>query len=181
MHLGQLTTAGPRLRIPMMASAGGGSGVDQSAFEERPSMERRLVLRVLKKWRALADELPRPSVHSIDGHDFGDLWPFCFTLQLGRYRTDPLIRYCGDAFTQPPGKMVELTHVTQLPRLTLIANAISFMEEVLSREVPITRGGEYTTRSGTVVRYRSILLPLGEPDGEMNFLLGAANSKEFMD
>lgn len=164
-----------------MAAGDTGSGVDESAFEERPSMERRLVLRVLKKWRALADEQPRPSVHSIDGHDFADLWPFCFTLQLGRYRNDPLIRYCGDAFTQPPGKMVELTQASQLPRMTLIANAIHFIDEVISREVPITRGGEFTTKSGTVVRYRSILLPLSEPGGDMNFLLGAANSKEFAD
>ncbi len=63
------------------------------------------------------------------------------------------------------------------PEGTLLEQAVGIYDEVLARKVPITRGGEFEHVQGGTVLYRSIILPLSEGQGTIDFLLGAANSK----
>jgi hypothetical protein len=64
-----------------------------------------------------------------------------------------------------------------VPEGTLLEQAVGICDEVLARKVPITRGGEFEHVQGGTVLYRSIILPLSEGQGPIDFLLGAANSK----
>ncbi len=63
------------------------------------------------------------------------------------------------------------------PEGTLLEQAVGIYDEVLARKVPITRGGEFEHVQGGTVLYRSIILPLSEGQGTIDFFLGAANSK----
>src|ERR1700686_4696049 len=44
--------------------------------------ERRLVLRVLRRWEALRAAQPFPVRQKIDAAAMGDAWPWCFVLDL---------------------------------------------------------------------------------------------------
>lgn len=158
------------VRAPSDESSGG--------FQERPSMERRLVLRVLKRWRSIAGDRRYPAHADITAESMEGMWANCFILQLGRFRDDPIFRFCGDSFTHPPGHMLEMTPVSALPKATLIAHAVTFLDEVLDRDVPIARGGGFVMPTDEQVRFRSILLPLSDNDRTLTHLLGAANAKE---
>ena len=48
--------------------------------------------------------------------------------------------------------------------------------EAVSREVPLSLGGEAESGAGPIL-YRSIVLPLSEDDERIDHLLGAANSR----
>ena len=145
--------------------------------QDQSNMERRLVLRVLKAWRSASEDRYFPPIEAITEQTMGDdVWPTCFILELKQFRDDPLIRYCGDSFTHPPGHMVEMTKVSALPRRTLLAHSVSFLGEVLERGVPIARGGGYSNNAEVQIRFRSILLPLKNKKSLITHLLGAANS-----
>ncbi len=49
---------------------------------------------------------------------------------------------------------------------------------VLAKKVPMTTSGEFRHVQGGTVLYRSILLPLSEGRGTIDFLLGAANCRK---
>lgn len=149
-----------------------------AAFKEQPGMERRLVLRLLKYWRSKAADRPHAALRDIKAEDIPDMWPFCFVLELGAWRQDPLILKCGDAFTHPPAAMLLQSHVSSLPARTLITHALGFLAEAVAKEVPITRGGTFNTKEEKEVRFRSILLPLSDDGKTVSHLLGAANCKE---
>ena len=49
---------------------------------------------------------------------------------------------------------------------------------MLSREVPISRGGQFRKYDGTKVLFRSIILPMSDDGDTISGLLGAANCRE---
>ena len=61
---------------------------------------------------------------------------------------------------------------------TLIENAAGNYQEILSRGVPISRGGEFVKYDGMKVLYRSIILPMSDDGTVVSGLLGAANCRE---
>ena len=68
--------------------------------------------------------------------------------------------------------------VSDVSALTLIGNAVQYAGEVLAREVPISRGGEFVKVDRTRVLYRSIILPMSDDGETVSGLFGAANCRE---
>jgi hypothetical protein len=60
----------------------------------------------------------------------------------------------------------------------LAAKAVEYFGEVLEKGTPISRGGEFTKDNGTLVLYRSILLPMSDDGETISGLLGGANCRE---
>jgi len=151
---------------------------ENEGFKEEPSMERRLVLRLLKHWRLVAKDRLYPQRKDFIQEDLPDIWPHVFILELGRYRDDPVFVHVGPTFTHPPASMLMHSHVSLVPEKTLIAQSASYHAEVVEQRVAINRGGEFVAKDDLLVKYRSILLPLSENGKDIDALLGAANYKE---
>ena len=63
-------------------------------------------------------------------------------------------------------------------RATLAAVSVAYIDEVLEKGVPISRGGEFIKDDGLKVLYRSIILPMSDDGEAISGLLCAANCRE---
>lgn len=139
------------------------------------SRERRLVLRLLAYWRDLAPEGQLPAAHCIQPADIADMWPACFTLDLGGPK--PIFAYVGDLHVAHHGRDLTGRPAEEAGTDTLLWHAVEYFDEVLSRKIPITYGGTFPGGDGEPVAYRSILLPLSDDGDEITGILGGANCR----
>jgi len=142
-------------------------------------IERRLVVRMLNHWRALAGERPFPSFFDLRPETIPDMWPYCFVLDVAGHGEDPVIRYAGSEIARLSPFPLEGRNVSELPGDSLLARATNYVETALARSVPISLGGEFADGEAGVIKYRSILLPMSDDGLAVSGLLGAFNFRRF--
>lgn len=160
------------------SETGGDSGNDAPQ-----GMERRLVFRLLSHWRELvgrdlAGERDYPSFSELDPETIPDIWEHAFVLDISGHMEDPLFRLVGPKFAAYSPIDLRNLPVSQAPRDSLVEKSVDFAQEVISREVPISRGGEFLKPDGVKVLYRSIILPMSDDGITVSGLFGAANCRE---
>ena len=64
-----------------------------------------------------------------------------------------------------------------MPEGTLVKEALGYYARVVAKKVPITLGGDFVKGKDQTILYRSIIAPLDDGEGNVGFLLGAANCK----
>lgn len=135
--------------------------------------EQRLVLRLLNRWRELADERAMPAVADVAALA-DDIREDCFVLE--RIESDDLaFRFVGARQravldSDPTGR-----RLSEIDGKTLLGRAVCYRAHVFERAAPVSVGGQFIDKSGQTMLYRSILLPLGD-DG-ITALLGCVNSR----
>ena len=154
----------------------------QLVEDELPEgIERRLVLRLLAHWRELCGERAFPSFADVDPGRMADMWPNCFVLDVVGHAENPVLRTIGtDLADRIDADLVD-KRGTDAPENSLVSVAMSYVDEVLRKKVPISRGGEFFKPHGVRVLYRSILLPMSDDGETISGLLGAANCREVID
>ncbi len=143
-------------------------------------MERRLVLRLLSHWRELAGEREYPSFSELDPASIPDIWIHSFVLDIAGHMEDPIFRAVGPNFAAHSPVDLRNLPVSQAPRDSLIEKSVAFAQEVIAKQVPISRGGEFLKPGGVKVLYRGIILPMSDDGITVSGLLGAANCREEM-
>lgn len=141
-------------------------------------MERRLVHRLLAYWRGLQVEDEFPSFAAIDPQEIPDIWENTFVLEVVGNESDPVFRAFGDDITAHYGISLIDRHVSEVPANTLVSVSVGYLDEVLTKGVPISRGGDFRREDRTEVLYRSILLPMSDDGETISGILGAANCRE---
>ena len=159
------------------------NGAERQVVEETlpKGMERRLVLRLLSYWRELADDGQLPSFADVDPAQIPDMWANCFVLDVAGQASDPVFRTIGRELAERICADFVDKRVSDTPEGTLLHVAVSYLQEVLDKKVPISRGGEFNKPDGIRVLYRSILLPMSDDGETISGLLGAANCREVTD
>lgn len=141
-------------------------------------LERRLVLRLLSYWRGLCDDDRLPSFAAVDPHAMDDMWPSCFVLDVAGHESDPVFRQVGTAFAAHSPCDLIGRRVSEALENTLVHASVSYVQQVIAKAVPISRGGEFHKEDGTRVLYRSIVLPMSDDGETVSGLLCAANCRE---
>ncbi len=136
-----------------------------------------MVHRLLEHWRDAQPDGGFPSLDAVLERDLGDILPSIFVLKVPADAGEPAFERVGESFAGDVSSDLTGRPVSAVPKGTVLEQAVGIYEEVLARKVPITRGGEFTHARGGTFLYRSIILPLSEGRGTIDFLLGAANSK----
>ena len=150
---------------------------DQAEDIDRRKAHRRMVHRLLEHWRDAQRQGGFPSLDAMLKGDLGDMLPSIFVLEVPADAGEPAFARVGDLFAGEVSGDLTGRPVSAVPEGTLLEQAVGIYDEVLARKVPITRDGEFEhVQCGTVL-YRSIVLPLSEGQGTIDFLLGAANSR----
>lgn len=139
-------------------------------------MERRLVLRLLARWRAAAAGAPLATVESLAAQGLDDVGASLFLLRLRR-DDEPLIERVGYALAAelpfPPAGHP----VSAVPAHSLLGQAMSFHPQVIEKGVPVATGGTFIDSAGQSFLFRGIILPLDDGNGAIGYLVGAANAK----
>lgn len=148
------------------------------ADEMPPGIERRFVLRLLGHWRNLCGDRRFPSFSDLDPTEIPDMWQNSFVLELPGDQAQPVFRAMGDALAENSGQSLVGHPVADAHKDTLAGVAVVYIDEVLAKAVPVSRGGEFTKEDGTKVLYRSILLPMSDDGETISGILGAANCRD---
>lgn len=158
-------------------------GIERFQLEQEmpPEIERRLVLRLLGHWRALCGDRKLPAVSDIDPTAMPELWPHSFLLDIDRNEGRHVVRALGDEIDNDSGDTLAGKLVADVSKDSLPGMALGYLDEVLKKGVPISRGGEFFKPDGTRVLYRSVLLPVGDSENSISCILGAANCREVVE
>ena len=159
------------------------AGTERTQIEhEMPQgIERRLVLRLLAHWRSLCGERSMPSFSDVDPDAIPDMWPHSFVLELDGKEGGPVFRAMGDEFDKCTTNSLIGKRIADAPSDSLPGMALVYIDEVLQKGVPISRGGEFCKPDGVRVLYRSVLLPMSDNDETISGILGAANCREVVE
>ncbi|MGB0631989.1 MAG: PAS domain-containing protein [Alphaproteobacteria bacterium] len=141
-------------------------------------MERRMVLRLLSHWRQWCGDNQFPSFTDVNPVEMAEIWDYCFVLDFVGYEDDPIVRTVGDKLQQYMSEPIRNCLLSEVPPRTLIENAAGYYQEIFSRGVPISRGGEFVKYDGMKVLFRSIIMPMSDDGVVVSGLLGAANCRE---
>lgn len=144
-------------------------------------IERRLVMRVLKRWRELARERDMPALADITGEAMPDLWPNCFVLGIEAGTTALSFRHVGATFIDDGVSGLVGQPPSAVPPETLLGQAVKACPIVMRKLVPNSVGGSFTHRSGRLTLYRAIVLPLAQDGRQLEALLGAVNGRSVSD
>lgn len=135
--------------------------------------ERRLVLRLMAYWDDLRNERDFPEYSDIDPSAIGDDWPHCYTIAVQSPPIASQFVHLGEVYRPGlPERGVET--LADCPHGTLLHAATHYIDRVLQKKVPVSLGGHAHLGRDSVL-YRSILLPLSNDDGTIDYLLGGAN------
>jgi hypothetical protein len=159
------------------------AGTEREILEkEMPAgIERRLVLRLLGHWRSLCDDNKLPLFADIDAAAIPDIWPHSFLLEIDPREGGASFRALGDQIDKHPSGSLVGMRISDAPADVLPGLVLTYVDEVLEKGVPISRGGVFSNPDGTRVLFRSILLPIGDEANNICGILGAANCREVVD
>lgn len=148
---------------------------------ESHTAPQRITTIVRNYWEYLRGERSFPSENDINSHALGDVWDNCFLVHVG----DSLSP--GDYQYQYLGENIVIAYGEDLTGLrvdSMVAPEAAHLKEeyekVLLTRRPIFDEGEISLDNGTrMIKYRQILLPLGEKDGSIHAILGGMSYKIF--
>jgi len=138
--------------------------------------ERRLVLRLMAYWDDLRGARTYPPAAEIDPNAIGDDWPNCGVLVLGQPLQRSTFEYVGAELLGHAGQLAPQTTLAEVPESVLLSPALSYLDRLLQKQVPISLGGEAKLEQGPAL-YRSILLPLSSDGATIDKVLIAANHR----
>ena len=146
---------------------------DESPSAPMPEdKKKRLIWRLLNYWEQQRGDRDYPSLEDIDPLAIGEIWPYCFLLDVEHYRTFPYFQYLGPSLAKYSG--VFLGGQRDWP-FTLLKKAVCHFREALERGAPVLVEEELTQYDNRKLLLRSVLLPLSDDQETIDHLLGAAH------
>lgn len=144
-------------------------------------LEHRIHIRLREYWNTLRKGLQFPAESLVNPDDLADIWDSCFLISLDdvtrrlgyRYSymgNDLLVAYGGD-----PNHEGSTNQIIASPNGTMIAK----FDEVQEKRCPVIDESEFVNSREIPIRYRSCILPLGLPNGEMTHLIGCMRWKMY--
>jgi hypothetical protein len=139
--------------------------------------ERRLVHRILAHWRSIRADGALPRFEDVDFSETPDVEPHSFVVDLEGDPSAPMFVGIGDELAAHLDGSLVGRPISAAPEDCLPGAAISYIDEILDKGAPVSRGGALTTANGTTLLYRSILLPMSDDGKTITGILGAANCR----
>ena len=149
------------------------------------SSENRMILQLFSYWKRTSKERLFLSLVDVDPNAIGEIWPYCFILDVTSDVERPIFHYIGKslerdrkidlALAELGGSYDEETSQTPPTRL---GQAAKNFRQALLKKAPVTSGGVFEHPNGKTILFRSILLPLSDDDRSFNYILGAVSSRE---
>jgi hypothetical protein len=137
-----------------------------------------MVLRLLEFWREAKGEAEYPHPERLAAAAMPELFPFCIVLDITRSPTDPTVVEAGRSIASYASESLKGKRISEFDPKTLPAQAVTYLDEVLRKGVPISRGGSFTDSRGVTILYRSIIVPLAVDGMTPSALIAAANCRE---
>ncbi len=136
--------------------------------------ERRISGRLTKYWTKLCDGRMFPSESEVKPVLISDMWDYCFVVKADNSckREDYKYKYFGQNIAK--AYQGELRATKNIPTLINLdpGHLEEEYEKVLAWKRPVISNGENTIGMNRVIRFRQVLLPLGDDGININAILG---------
>ena len=140
--------------------------------------KRRLTQRLLDYWNEKRGDRAMPEENDIDPDELATDWDYCFLLQARDIFNiqDYNFTYLGTGITQAYFDNLFDEHNEFLigPNAYHLSN---HFDKVLQTKAPVMDEGEFCTLQGRCIRYRQVLLPLGDVQGSITAIFGGMSHK----
>ena len=137
-----------------------------------------LTQRLLDYWQKKRGDRPMPEENDIDPDELATDWDCCFLLQSRDVFNikDYNFTYLGAGISQAYFDNLFDEHNEFLvgPNAYHLSN---YFDKVLKQKAPLMDDGEFCTLQGRCIRYRQILLPLGDAQGNVAAIFGGMSHK----
>jgi hypothetical protein len=141
--------------------------LDWNLDRVRHGADRRATVRLMYYWLSLRRIGDLPAFADFDPRRNPVRWEICFLMRAVQ-EAPPVFEHIGsDIEPQTPGG--------PSPAHTLLTTALEGMETVRRTTLPYRRDGSLAHPGRQAVRYRSILLPFADLDGQLRYVLGAVS------
>lgn len=138
-------------------------------------IERRMELRILRLWWDARRDNEFPSLEALSEQEIDRQWPAIVLLAVPDGGGEPVFERIGEDYADDLGADLIGKAFSEAREGTVLRRLFGYYGEVLEDKVPVTVSGEITDKNGDEMRYRSIILPLGDNIETINFLLCAAS------
>lgn len=142
------------------------------------SVHHRINEQLRQYWDSLRGDRPMPLESDINIADLKEIWDYCFLVNVNgdrfaySYLGPQLIEAYGDDFT---GREIAQTLLEPHPH-----SLFDSFKDVAANAQPKIDESEFTNSRGTLVKYRSCILPLGSRGHtSVAFLLGGMKWKAY--
>ena len=139
--------------------------------------DRRLANRLLKYWERVRGDKDLPLISDLNLDDVGEFVPYTFNLDLSVNPDDPKFRFIGRQLIRDCGGDVTNHAISRLLPQSCLARAVARRGEVVSKGKPCMIADEFTDAEGNRVLYRAVMLPFSSTGDQIDFIIGAINSK----
>lgn len=136
--------------------------------------------RLLEYWEALRGDRAFPLESEVKPEDIKEIWDACFLVAIvpeeePRYKYSYLGQDIIEAYGAE-GESKEVCEQLVYPAPAPLTEQFLLIEE---KGQTAKEDNEFTNAKGLHVKYRSVMLPLGNPDGSVGFILGGMKWKAF--
>jgi hypothetical protein len=144
--------------------------------------QQRINERLLAYWEGLRTGQFYPREKDIDFHDIEPIWASCFLVKRDEtLATRFAYIYLGSDLIAAYGDDLNQREICE--RLVFPSNMslLHKFDEVVTTGAPVEQEGEFTNTKGLHIRYRSMMLPLGNDDNtDVQFIIGGMRWKAYL-
>lgn len=133
---------------------------------------------LLEYWQSLRKGRPMPLESDVSPADIAGLWPHCFLVHAEKdtFRYD----YLGTALVEAYGDDLTGHEICETLLFPHPDSLFATFQNVKNSGEPALDEGEFTNHRGFVIKYRSVVLPLGHrSEAGVRFLFGGMRWKAY--
>lgn len=159
------------------------SNVQLDVERRNVGYNRRITETLLRYWLQLRRGRYFPSEQDVNPEDIGSLWDNCFLVHISSKPTENQDYY---KYTYLGGNLIhvydgDITEEGVCKSLVspFTKKVSEKFDEVFETKRPVYDESEFTNSNNIIIKYRQILLPLGDNDDNVNYILGGMKWKSF--
>lgn len=140
-------------------------------------VEKRITVILKQHWDGLLNERRFPAENDINKEALGEVWRNCFIVEASNAsrKEDYKYKYLGENIIKAYGRdLTGLNIKLATPEASHLAREY---ERVLALKRPVIDTGEINISKDEVIKYRQILLPLGDDGVNINAIWGGMSYK----
>lgn len=132
-------------------------------------------------WHMQRGARPFPLEQEIDVDPLMDIWDSCFLVRVDTQTSERKYHYLhlGSALVTAYGGTLDDQEICEKLVFPSNMSLVHKFDEVVNKASPILDESEFTNSRNVPVKYRSIMLPLGLPNGKIGFIIGGMRWKSF--
>jgi hypothetical protein len=149
------------------------------------SVDLRLTSRLIGLWKRLGDDEQMPDFSKLNVSNIDELWQNCMVLiplpHSGTSRTQTALKmyHIGRKLREVIGNAAVGNYIIARAQQFAGNKIIQRVDEVINQPQPVEESGQFVNDRHKIVKYRSCLLPFGNPQQGVTHVLVGLSWREF--